>query len=179
MKFYSLNRKSPQVSFREAVVRGIAPDRGLYFPGTIDPLPEGYFSNLEGLDRNELALALIGQFVGDEIPQGELFELIKDVLSFDFPLVPVESNVFSLELFHGPTMAFKDVGARFMARCLSHFNKDHKQEVTVLVGSERLSGCGGSERGHPLPLRQGQRGTGKTVDNARTKHSGPGSRGHL
>jgi len=85
MKFYSLNRKSPQVTFREAVVRGIAPDRGLYFPERIDPLPEGFFSNLEGLDRNELALALIRQFVGDEIPQGQLFDLIKEVLSFDFP----------------------------------------------------------------------------------------------
>ena len=140
MKFYSLNRKSPRVSFREAVVRGIAPDRGLYFPETIDPLQEGFFSNLESLDRNELALALIEQFVGDEIPQGELFELIQDVLSFDFPLVPVEPNVFSLELFHGPTMAFKDVGARFMARCLSHFNKDQKQEVTVLVATSGDTG---------------------------------------
>ncbi len=140
MRYYSLNRKSPNVTFREAVVRGIAPDRGLYFPETIRELPEGFFAKVEDLDRNELALALISQFVGDEIPEQELFELIKDVLSFDFPLVPVEPNVFSLELFHGPTMAFKDVGARFMARCLSHFNKDHKQEVTVLVATSGDTG---------------------------------------
>jgi len=140
MKYYSLNRKSPRVSFKEAVVRGIAPDRGLYFPETIDPLPAGFFSEVEKLDRNELALALIRQFVGDEIPQPELFELIKEVLSFDFPLVPLEPNVFSLELFHGPTMAFKDVGARFMARCLSHFNKDQQQEVTVLVATSGDTG---------------------------------------
>lgn len=140
MKYYSLNRKSPRVSFKEAVVRGIAPDRGLYFPETIDPLPAGFFSEVEKLDRNELALALIRQFVGDEIPQPELFELIKEVLSFDFPLIPLEPNVFSLELFHGPTMAFKDVGARFMARCLSHFNKDQQQEVTVLVATSGDTG---------------------------------------
>ncbi|MGA9271134.1 MAG: threonine synthase, partial [Lutimonas sp.] len=140
MKYYSLNRKSPRVSFKEAVVRGIAPDRGLYFPETIDPLPAGFFSEVEKLDRNELALALIRQFVGDEIPQPELFELIKEVLSFDFPLVPLEPNVFSLELFHGPTMAFKDVGARFMARCLSHFNKDQQQEGTVLVATSGDTG---------------------------------------
>ena len=140
MRYYSLNRKSPNVTFREAVVRGIAPDRGLYFPETIRELPEGFFAKVEDLDRNELALALISQFVGDEIPEQELFELIKDVLSFDFPLVPVEPNVFSLELFHGPTMAFKDVGARFMARCLSHFNKDQKQEVTVLVATSGDTG---------------------------------------
>ncbi len=140
MRYYSLNGKSPNVTFREAVVRGIAPDRGLYFPETIRELPEGFFSKVEDLDRNELALALISQFVGDEIPEQELFELIKDVLSFDFPLVLVEPNVFSLELFHGPTMAFKDVGARFMARCLSHFNKDEKQEVTVLVATSGDTG---------------------------------------
>ena len=140
MRYFSLNRKSPHVTFREAVVRGIAPDRGLYFPETISELPEGFFSKIEDLDKNELALALISQFVGDEIPEQELFELIKDVLSFDFPLVPVEPNVFSLELFHGPTMAFKDVGARFMARCLSHFNKDQKQEVTVLVATSGDTG---------------------------------------
>lgn len=140
MRYYSLNRKSPTVNFREAVVRGIAPDRGLYFPETIDALPGGFFSKVDDLDRNELALALIRQFVGDEIPEKELAELVKDVLSFDFPLVPVEPNVFSLELFHGPTMAFKDVGARFMARCLSHFNKNQNQEVTVLVATSGDTG---------------------------------------
>ena len=101
-----------------------------------------FFSGVEALDRNELAFALIRPFVGYEIPESELFALVKDVLSFDLPLVQVEPNIFSLELFHGPTMAFKDVGARFMARCLSHFNKDQKQEVTVLVAtSGDTGGC--------------------------------------
>ncbi len=140
MKYYSLNQKSPRVSFREAVVRGIAPDRGLYFPERIEPMSADFFSKVESMERNELALALISPFVGNEIPEGQLYKLIDEVLSFDFPLVPVEPNVFSLELFHGPTMAFKDVGARFMARCLSHFNKDEKQEVTVLVATSGDTG---------------------------------------
>ena len=87
MRYYSLNRKSPSVTFREAVIRGIAPDRGLYFPETIRALPKGFFTKVEDLDKSELALALISQFVGDEIPQQELFELIKDVLSVDFPVI--------------------------------------------------------------------------------------------
>ena len=140
MKYRSLNRNSPSVSFREAVVRGIAPDRGLYFPEHIHALPEDFFSNIDALDSSELALNLIRQFVGAEIPEQELFELIVDTLSFDFPLVQVEPGIFSLELFHGPTMAFKDVGARFMARCLSHFNRDKKQEVTVLVATSGDTG---------------------------------------
>ncbi len=140
MRYYSLNRQSPKVSFSEAVIRGIAPDRGLYFPEKIDPLPKDLIKNIENMERIELAYEFIRQFVGDEIPQAELLALIEDTLSFDFPLVEVEPGIFSLELFHGPTMAFKDVGGRFMARCLSYFNRNSDREVTVLVATSGDTG---------------------------------------
>ncbi len=140
MKFYSLNHQAPNVSFQEAVVNGIAPDRGLYFPESISALPVDFFQNIENYSNNEIAYELIKQFVGDEIPEKELKEIIEDTLSFDFPLVEVEKDIFSLELFHGPTMAFKDVGARFMARCLSYFNKNKTTELTVLVATSGDTG---------------------------------------
>lgn len=140
MKFYSLNHKAPNVSFEEAVVRGIAPDRGLYFPKNITPLPSDFYQNIENYSNQEIAYKLIEQFVGDEIPEKELKEIIQDTLSFDFPLVAIEKDIFSLELFHGPTMAFKDVGARFMARCLSYFNKNKSNELTVLVATSGDTG---------------------------------------
>ncbi len=140
MKFYSLNHQAPNVSFQEAVVNGIAPDRGLYFPESISALPVDFFQNIENYSNNVIAYELIKQFVGDEIPEKELKEIIEDTLSFDFPLVEVEKDIFSLELFHGPTMAFKDVGARFMARCLSYFNKNKTTELTVLVATSGDTG---------------------------------------
>ncbi len=140
MKFYSLNHQAPNVSFQEAVVNGIAPDRGLYFPESISALPVDFFQNIENYSNNEIAYELIKQFVGDKIPEKELKEIIEDTLSFDFPLVEVEKDIFSLELFHGPTMAFKDVGARFMARCLSYFNKNKTTELTVLVATSGDTG---------------------------------------
>ena len=156
MKFYSLNHKAPDVSFEEAVVKGIAPDRGLYFPESITPLSAHFFKNIENYSNHKIAYELIKQFIGVEIPEKELKRIIKDTLNFDFPLVEIEKDIFSLELYHGPTMAFKDVGARFMARCLSYFNKNKTNELTVLVatsgdtggavasgflGCKRCSGC--------------------------------------
>ena len=120
MKYYSLNNKDNKVSFQEAVIQGLAPDRGLYFPETITKLPQSFFEEIENLSNEEIAFEAIKQFVGTEIPAPELKQILKETLSFDFPLVKVEENVFSLELFHGPTMAFKDVGARFMSRCLAY-----------------------------------------------------------
>ena len=140
MKFYSLNNNSPEVNFSEAVVRGLAPDRGLYFPESITPLPASFFENIEDLDNVEIAYQAVQQFVGDEIPEEVLREILADVLSFDFPLVPVTDNIATLELFHGPTMAFKDVGARFMARSLGYFNRDNDKHVTVLVATSGDTG---------------------------------------
>lgn len=140
MQYYSLNNEAPNVSFSEAVIKGLAPDRGLYFPEHITPLPKSFFENIENLDNVEIAYQAIQQFVGDEIPEIELRDILEDVLSFDFPVISVEENIGTLELFHGPTMAFKDVGARFMARCLGYFNKNNENHVTVLVATSGDTG---------------------------------------
>lgn len=140
MKYYSLNNRTIKVSFQEAVIKGLAPDRGLYFPESISPLPDSFFQNIETLSNEEIAFETIKQFVGDEIPETELKKIITETLCFDFPCIPVEDNVFSLELFHGPTMAFKDVGARFMSRCLGYFNRNTDKKVTVLVATSGDTG---------------------------------------
>ena len=140
MKYFSLNRKAKEVSFKEAVVRGLAPDRGLYYPTSITPLPASFFNAIDQLTDSEIAFRAIEQFVGDEIPKEDLAQIVEEVLAFDFPLVEVEPNVFSLELFHGPTLAFKDVGARFMARCLGYFNQDSNEKITVLVATSGDTG---------------------------------------
>ena len=142
MNYYSLNGQAPEVELEEAVVRGIAPDKGLYFPESITPLPASFFENIENLSNNEIAFEAIKQFVEGSIPDDKLKDIIADVLSFDFPLVEIEENVATLELFHGPTMAFKDVGARFMARCLGYFSsqKETQEPVTVLVATSGDTG---------------------------------------
>ena len=140
MQYYSLNNKSHKVSFQQAVVAGLAPDRGLYFPENITPLLASFFANIENLSHEEIAFEAIKQFVGDEIPEAELKRIIAETLCFDFPCVPIEDNVFSLELFHGPTMAFKDVGARFMSRCLAYFNRNKDIQNTVLVATSGDTG---------------------------------------
>lgn len=140
MNYYSLNNKTHQVSFQEAVIQGLAPDRGLYFPQTLTPLPASFFETIENLSNEAIAFEAIKQFVGDEIPEAELKHILNETLCFDFPLVEVEDNIYSLELFHGPTMAFKDVGARFMSRCLAYFNKNKDQKNTVLVATSGDTG---------------------------------------
>lgn len=140
MIFYSLNHNSPKVSFKDAVIQGIAPDRGLYFPAKIDSLPDSFFENIEELSHQEIAFNAIHQFVNDEIPSEKLRDILANVLDFDFPVFEIEKNVATLELFHGPTMAFKDVGARFMANCLGYFSEGHKSEITVLVATSGDTG---------------------------------------
>ena len=141
MKYYSLNHNAPKVSFQEAVIQGLASDKGLYFPETITPINADFFETIENLSNEQIAFEAIAQFVGDEIPTTILKEIIADTLCFDFPVVEVEKDIYSLELFHGPTMAFKDVGARFMSRCLGYFNKDNKESKnTVLVATSGDTG---------------------------------------
>ena len=140
MKYYSLQKIAPEVSFEDAVIKGIAPDRGLYFPESISPLPDSFFENIEDLSNQEIAFNAIHQFVSKDIPNENLKEILADVLDFEFPLVQIEENVATLELFHGPTMAFKDVGARFMANCLGYFSRDKDDEVTVLVATSGDTG---------------------------------------
>jgi threonine synthase len=140
MKFYSLNHPIPETSFKEAVIAGIAPDKGLYFPESITPLRSDFFDTIENLSNLEIAFQAIRQFVGEDIPDNVLKEILKNTLDFDFPVVEIEENVATLELFHGPTMAFKDVGARFMANCLGYFSQDENEEVTVLVATSGDTG---------------------------------------
>lgn len=140
MKFYSLNNQNIQASFKEAVIAGIAPDKGLYFPESITPLPTAFFEHIEELTNQEIAFQAIHQFVNEDIPDEALKEIIANTLDFDFPVVDIEENVATLELFHGPTMAFKDVGARFMANCLGYFSQGEKQDVTVLVATSGDTG---------------------------------------
>ena len=140
MIYFSLSNNKITASFQEAVVNGIAPDRGLYFPEEINPLPASFFETIETLSHIEIAFQAIQQFVGDEIPEERLRQILSTVLDFDFPVVELEENVATLELFHGPTMAFKDVGARFMANCLGYFSEGQPQEVTVLVATSGDTG---------------------------------------
>lgn len=140
MDFYSLHKKAPDVSFKEAVINGIAPDRGLYFPSKINAMPPSFFEKIEQLSDVEIAVQAISQFVDGDIPENVLKDIVAEVLDFDFPLVELESNVASLELFHGPTMAFKDVGARFMAKCLGYFFGNSNTEITVLVATSGDTG---------------------------------------
>ncbi|MDC0497104.1 threonine synthase [Flavobacteriaceae bacterium] len=142
MNYYSLNGKSPSVSFKDALIRGLAPDKGLYFPQKITKLTDDFINNIENYSNEEIAYECINQFVGQDIPEQELRKIIDDVLSFDFPLVKLNNKISFLELFHGPTMAFKDVGARFMSRCLAYLLKDtiENADVTVLVATSGDTG---------------------------------------
>jgi len=140
MNFYSLNQKAANVSFKDAVIKGIAPDRGLYFPEKITPLAKDFFDKIERLSNIEIAFMAIRQFVQEDIDDEKLKEILTEVLDFDFPLVPITDHIATLELFHGPTLAFKDVGARFMARCLGHFSEDNTSEITVLVATSGDTG---------------------------------------
>lgn len=140
MHYYSLNGKAPEVPFSEAVVRGIAPDRGLYFPKEVPRLPDTFWNDLGTREIPDLALELMRPYAGSEIPDTDLRDILEETLGFPFPLVDVEPGVQALELYHGPTMAFKDVGARFMARCLGYFSDSSDAEVTVLVATSGDTG---------------------------------------
>jgi len=140
MRYYSLNNSSPLTSFKRAVQNGIAPDRGLYFPEEITPISKDFITNISDYSNEEIAYEVIKQFIGDEIPTTILKEIIKKTISFDFPVVNLDENIGSLELFHGPTMAFKDVGARFMSQCLEYFNQNKTEDITVLVATSGDTG---------------------------------------
>ena len=140
MNYYSLNRKAPNTTFANAVIRGLAPDKGLYFPESIKPLDASFFETIEDKTNAEIAFEAIKQFIIPEIPETILKTIVEETLNFEFPVVEINENISTLELFHGPTMAFKDVGARFMARCLGYFNKTNTNEVTVLVATSGDTG---------------------------------------
>ncbi|GAJ03064.1 unnamed protein product, partial [marine sediment metagenome] len=139
MKYISTNRKSKSVTFREAVIKGIADDNGLFYPENLNPFSVEFIQELKQLSLSEIAFEITRIFVHNDIPDRDLFEILTDILNFDIPLVKVENEVYSLELFHGPTLAFKDIGARFLARCMRHL-LENDDPVTVLVATSGDTG---------------------------------------
>ncbi|MBC7422578.1 MAG: threonine synthase, partial [Ferruginibacter sp.] len=140
MFFYSTNNISPKVDFKQATINGQAPDKGLYFPEEIPVFPAEMIGNINNYSNEEIAFQVIKPYVGDAIPEAELRRIVAETISFDMPLVKVTDDIFSLELYHGPTLAFKDIGARFMSRCLGYFVKDLGKKVTVLVATSGDTG---------------------------------------
>ena len=141
MKYYSTNKNAPDATLEEAVVKGLAADRGLYMPAEIKKLPVSFFEEIDKLSFQEIAYRVADAFFGSDIPAETLKQIVYDTLSFDVPAVKVKDDIYSLELFHGPTLAFKDVGARFMARLLGYFiRKEGKKQVNVLVATSGDTG---------------------------------------
>lgn len=145
MIYYSTNGKAPLATLQKAVVKGLAEDKGLYMPQSITPLPRSFFGSIQDLSFQEIAYQVADCFFGEDVEAEALRKIVYDTLSFDVPAVRVTDNIFSLELFHGPTLAFKDVGARFMARLLQYFIRDLKdskdlKEVNVLVATSGDTG---------------------------------------
>ena len=142
MKYYSTNKKAPMATLEKAVVKGLAEDRGLYMPENIKPLPKEFFDNIDNMSFQEIAYTVADAFFGEDVDADSLKKIVYDTLAFDCPVVPVSDNIYTLELFHGPTLAFKDVGARFMARLLQYFLKkeNNGSEVNVLVATSGDTG---------------------------------------
>ncbi len=140
MKYYSTNKQTPLTSFKEATIRGQAPDRGLFFPERIPQVDKGLIEKISDFSDEEIAYRVIAPYVGSEIPEEKLRQIVSETVNFPIPLIQVNDSIFSLELFHGPTLAFKDIGARFMSRCLGYFVKDDSRKVTVLVATSGDTG---------------------------------------
>jgi threonine synthase len=140
MKYYSTNNNTPEVSLKDAVVKGLAADNGLFMPKKINKFDALFFKNIQNLTFQEIAFEVAKKFFADDIEESRLKEIVYDTLQFDCPVVKVTESIYSLELFHGPTLAFKDVGARFMARLLNHFLSDREKQVNVLVATSGDTG---------------------------------------
>lgn len=140
MRYYSTNKQSAIVSFKEATILGQAADRGLFFPEVIPQVGKELIENIHSISNEEIAYRIIAPYVGNEIPEDKLRQIASETVSFPIPLVPVSETISSLELFHGPTLAFKDIGARFMSRCLGYFVKGDSRKVTVLVATSGDTG---------------------------------------
>ena len=140
MHYFSTNRKSPHVSFLDAVLNGQPDDKGLYFPSEIPKLAPRFLDDLTTISNEQIAFDVIRPFVDGEIPDEKLFEICWETVNFIFPLVPITDRISTLELFHGPTLAFKDVGARFMSRCLRYFSRDSAEKTIVVVATSGDTG---------------------------------------
>ena len=142
MKYYSTNGQEKNTSLEEAVTKGLASDKGLFMPESIKQLPKEFFYNMASMSLQEISYAVADAFFGEDVEKDALKKIVYDAMGFDIPIVKVEDNIYSLELFHGPTLAFKDVGARFMSRLLSYFirKENNTGEVNVLVDTSGDTG---------------------------------------
>ncbi|MBO5057908.1 MAG: threonine synthase [Prevotella sp.] len=141
MKYYSTNKQAPEATLHEAVVKGLASDRGLYMPKSIKTLPQEFFNDIDKMPFQEIAYTVADAFFGEDVDAESLRKIVYDTLAFDCPIAQVSDNIYSLELYHGPTLAFKDVGARFMARLLQYFiRREGKEQVNVLVATSGDTG---------------------------------------
>jgi len=140
MKYYSTNKQTSEVSLKEAVIKGLAADNGLFMPERIEKFDPGFFETIHHLSFQEISFEVAKKFFGEDVEESHLKEIVFDTLQFDCPVVKVTDNIWSLELFHGPTLAFKDVGARFMARLLNYFMGDREKQVNVLVATSGDTG---------------------------------------
>lgn len=140
MKFYSTNNKDHKVTLRDAVIQGLAPDNGLYMPETIPVLSRRFFDELPEKSFREIAFEVAANLIGDDLTEQELKKIVDHTISFDAPIVEIEKDIYSLELFHGPTLAFKDFGARFMSQLLGHFAREQKKAITILVATSGDTG---------------------------------------
>ncbi|KAA6307149.1 Threonine synthase, partial [termite gut metagenome] len=142
MLYYSTNKQTPPASLQEVVIKGLASDKGLFMPEAIQSLPQDFYDTMANLSFQEIAYRVADAFFGEDVPADTLKQIVYDTLRFDTPIVKVKENIYSLELFHGPTLAFKDVGARFMARLLGYFIRKQGEEknVNVLVATSGDTG---------------------------------------
>jgi threonine synthase len=140
MNYYSTNNVNTKVSLREAVVQGLAPDNGLYMPEQIPQLPKSFFESLPEKSFKDIAFEVAQNIIGNDLPEAELRRITEHTIQFDAPIIEIEENVFALELFHGPTLAFKDFGARFMSQLLGYFAGQQKKEITILVATSGDTG---------------------------------------
>ncbi len=140
MNYFSLNKSTPPVSFKDATIHGQAPDKGLYFPESIPTIDPHIIQHIEDYSKQALAYSIMRPYTGNTIDEETLYTIVSETIDFPFPLIPVSDNSYALELFHGPTLAFKDVGARFMSRCLGYFSHQQKEKITVLVATSGDTG---------------------------------------
>jgi len=140
MRLYSTNQASPEVSLKEALFKGLPPDNGLYLPTSIPRLPAGFFDQIHSLSLQEIAFEVSKALIGDDVDDGSLKQIVEDAIDFDAPVVRINNYMYALELFHGPTLAFKDFGARFMARLMAHFVEQSEEEVHILVATSGDTG---------------------------------------
>ena len=140
MLFYNLNKPSETTDFRTSTIRGLGSDKGLFFPEHIPVQAASWINKIENYSNEEIAWQIMNPYVGNTIPESVLRQILRETIAFDIPLVEISQGISTLELFHGPTLAFKDVGARFMSRCLGYFMNGEKRPVTVLVATSGDTG---------------------------------------